>query len=614
MAVIHILSPLVADMIAAGEVVERPSSVVKELLENSVDAGAKNITVDIHGGGASCIRVTDDGSGMAPDDAGNCFLRHATSKLLDARGLETIATLGFRGEALAAISAVSRVTLVTRRAQDDAGTCVEVAAGEILEVHDIGCPKGTDFTVRDLFFNTPARLKFMKSDRSEGAACGNAALRVALGRPDVSIRCLRDGKEEFFTPGDGRASSAVYALMGRETAKTMLEVNCQGEGVKVSGFTSSPAVGRGNRAMQYFFINGRAFRSLIVQTALEQAYKNTLLTGRYPACALYITLSPGAVDVNVHPTKQEVKFSREGQVFDAVYQGVLAALREEGRTAEIVLSRGTEKKLEAGTAPASAAPPTGRAPQTPARAGAVLSSVEQTRLPMHSPVAVYGSRPVTGAPAYAVQNSKREAAAKPASAAPPKTSAPQKAPGEEWHVVGEVLKTYIVVEKGEDVLLIDKHAAHERLNFDRLKAQGRQVMAQGLLVPETFRPRHEDLECILKNQAFLREMGFEIELFGDGDLALRAVPADMDPAEGASALEQICQKLRRGVTDLSRDEALQTIACKAAIKAGRSSDPRELRLLAEKVVSGAVRYCPHGRPVVVTLTKKELDKQFKRIV
>ena len=345
MAVINILSPHVADMIAAGEVVERPGSVIKELMENAVDAGAKNIVVELRGGGATYIRVTDDGCGMAPDDAGNCFLRHATSKLHDETGLEAISTMGFRGEALAAISAVSRIELITRREEDEAGTQIEVEAGDIQRVKSVGCPKGTTFTVRDIFYNTPARLKFMKSDRAEASFCVQTALRTALGHPDVSMRCIRDGKEEFFTPGDGKADSAVYALLGREAALAMLPVAYTGDGITVNGFVSSPAGGRGNRAMQFFFVNGRTIRSQSLQAAVEQAYKNTLLVGRFPACVLYIELSPGAVDVNVHPTKSEVKFSSEKKVFDAVYYGTLNAVSGEKPSLEVSLSRGTEKKL-----------------------------------------------------------------------------------------------------------------------------------------------------------------------------------------------------------------------------------------------------------------------------
>ena len=323
---INILSPHVADLITAGEVVERPASAVKELLENAFDAGARTVVAEIRAGGRELIRVTDDGCGMSPEDAGVCFLRHATSKLSDERGLEAIGTLGFRGEALAAIASVSRITLTTRERGAAVGVRMELNAGEIESMEETGCPEGTTIRVRDLFFNTPARQKFLGSDRSETAGCVQAALRCALGRPEVSVRCLRDGQEEFFSPGDGRADSAVYALLGRDFAAGLKPVDTENEGVGVTGFVSDPGHCRGNRSGQYFFVNGRSIRSRTMQAALEQAYKNLAMVGKFPACVLYITLPNGLVDVNVHPTKAEVKFAREKAVFDGVYYGALAAL------------------------------------------------------------------------------------------------------------------------------------------------------------------------------------------------------------------------------------------------------------------------------------------------
>ena len=621
MAVIHVLSPHVADMIAAGEVVERPGSVVKELMENAVDAGARNITVELMAGGAVFLRVKDDGCGMAPDDAGNCFLRHATSKLQDERGLEAIATMGFRGEALAAIAAVSRIELRTRRAEDAEGTYVSVEGGEIQEMRPDGCPRGTTFTVRDLFYNTPARLKFMKSDRAEGAYCVQLALRVALGRPDISVRCLRDGKEEFFTSGDGKISSAVYALLGRDMALSMLPVLGENEGVKVRGFVSSPSAGRGNRAMQYFFVNGRSIRSATLQAAVEQAYKNTLLTGRFPACALYIELSPGAVDVNVHPTKSEVKFSHEKRVFDAVYYAALAAVTGENRTMEMDLSRGTQKKL-APTPPPRQEPPSPTRRPAPAADGSVS---------VRSPEPAYNRGSAARTPRYTVVQEVFAPSARPAEpAAPPaRTERPAPAPEAEQttlfeepaapekstaRLVGEVMKTYIVAERGDAMLLIDKHAAHERINFDRLKAEGRQIMSQTLLAPEPWHPSREDLEAVGENAELLAELGFAWEPFGEEDIIVRGVPEALDPAETVPALEEICEKLRRGSRDLIHDDVLHTIACKAAIKAGWDTDPAELQTLVDRVASGEIKYCPHGRPVAVELTRKELDKQFSRIV
>ena len=645
MPVINILSPHVADMIAAGEVVERPGSVVKELMENAVDAGAKNITVELKGGGATFIRVTDDGCGMAPEDAGNCFLRHATSKLKDEHGLEAIATMGFRGEALAAISAVSRVELLTRRGEDEQGTRVTVEGGDIRDMGPAGCPRGTSFTVRDLFYNTPARLKFMKSDRAEGGSCVQLALRVALGRPDVSVRCIRDGKEEFFTAGDGKPSSAVYALLGRDIALSMLPAEGENEGVRVRGFVSSPAAGRGNRAMQYFFVNGRSIKSPILQAAVEQAYKNTLLVGRFPACVIYIDINPGAVDVNVHPTKNEVKFSGEKKVFDGVYYAALNAVRGENRTLQMDLSAGTKKKLEPLSRPRPEETPAeapSPAPMSPARA-----EVRSPAPVYHTSAPAFSRRPV---PAPSVPAAVRESyaailtphrepsrrpEADPAPAVRPSVPAspprPTPAPEPEQatlfeetaapagkkpapRLVGEVMKTYIVAEVGDAMLLIDKHAAHERMNFDRLKARGGPIMSQALLTPEPWRPAREDLEALEQNRALLSELGFELDSFGEEDVIVRGVPDALDPAQTVPALEEICEKLRRGRRDLMRDEILQTISCKAAIKAGWDTDPAELQVLVEKVASGEIKYCPHGRPVAVSLTRKELDKQFKRIV
>ena len=638
MAVINILSPHVADMIAAGEVVERPGSVVKELMENAADAGAKHITVEIEGGGATCVRVTDDGCGMAPEDAGNCFLRHATSKLRDERGLEAIATMGFRGEALAAISAVSRVTLTTRRAEDEEGTLVEVTAGDIQAVKPTGCPKGTVFTVRDLFFNTPARLKFMKSDRAEAAHCVNLALKVALGRPDISVRCIRDGKEEFFTPGDGKAESAVYSLLGRDIALSMLPIAGENEGVSVHGFISKPAAGRGNRAQEHFFVNGRAIRSQILQAAVEQAYKNNLLVGRFPACVVYIELSPGAVDVNVHPTKSEVKFSGEKRVFDAVHYSAINALAGRARPMEMTISKGTEKKLAPVPARTEAAEkPTSKPYVIPGITGPE-KSVERPSVRVSSPEPTYSGRstgasyrpaprpdwlktpgPVPEKPKTAPAPMIREEPVSPVekpvlteAAEPPK---PMEAVGAEpVRLVGEVLRTYILAEQGENVYLIDKHAAHERMNFDRLKAMGHEVMSQSLLIPETWRPSREEREALEENAAVLEQLGFRVEPFGEDDLIVRAVPEGMDPAQTVPALEEIAGKLSRGGGDLARDEILQTISCKAAIKAGWDTDPAEMQVLVDKVISGEIKYCPHGRPVAVVLTRKELDRQFKRIV
>lgn len=656
MAVINVLSPHVADMIAAGEVVERPASVVKELMENSFDAGAKNVTVEIRGGGATYIRVTDDGVGMAREDAGVAFLRHATSKLHDERGLEAISTMGFRGEALAAISAVSRIELRTRLRGTDEGTLVTLDGGDIQDMTPCGCPEGTTMIVRDLFYNTPARLKFLKSDRSEASACTLAALRCALGRPEVSVRFIRDGSEEFFSPGDGRPDSCAYSLLGRELASTLLEITSEDDGVRVHGFVSSPSAGRGSRGAQYFFCNGRFIKSALLQAAVEQAYKNTLLTGRYPACVIYLELGCGSVDVNVHPAKTEVKFSYEKKVFDLVYHAALYALSGESRTGVTVTGKPVERpavkedlteKPAAGTGFTAkpSVPPVSRAavqeerPAAPVRADftpvRTAVSVKRDDSPARrassgggmsgfmSQDVPYQTRIDLAPPRFSTANDTKSVdttVSEPILNQQPVEKPVQNVesfPVPDHKIVGEALKTYIIVEVGEELIWIDKHAAHERMIFDRLKTQTGEIMSQRLLAPVTLRLDGESMELIEKNADLLSALGFELDAFGEREYILRALPADMLPGDAAAAVEEIYEKLRRG-KDLSaadaRDEILHTVACKAAIKAGWDTDTRELERIAEAVLSGRVKYCPHGRPVSITMTRRDLDKQFKRIV
>ena len=643
---IQILSPHLADLIAAGEVVERPASVVKELVENAFDAGARTVTVELRGGGATYLRVTDDGCGMTPEDAGIAFLRHATSKLHDAQGLEAIGTMGFRGEALAAISAVSHITLTTRRRGAPSGTHMTLDAGEIQDMYETGCPEGTTMIVRDLFYNTPARRKFLKTDRAEGAACAAAALRCALGRPDVSVRCIRDGEEIFFSPGDNKLDSCVYSLLGRELAKTLLPCEGEVDGVRVHGFISSPSAGRGSRAQQHFFCNGRWIRSAALQAALEQAYRNTLLVGRFPACVLYIELSCAAVDVNVHPAKTEVKFTHERAVFDAVYYGARAALEAEkepvatlSKTAAkpepapnadpFVPSAPKAAPAQHPSAPASAAPAFAPArtyaPAAPAEEAVAFRSPTASAFaaPRVAPPPVFASpaSPVPGTPPApepvmpVVQPVQTAIEPEPAVPSPLESAAPPAEPPA--RLIGEAMHTYILVEKGETLILIDKHAAHERINFDRLRQSPADIPSQTLLEPLPFTPDASDADVLQQYGNVLAELGFTLEPFGRNDYILRGVPAQLDAADALPALEEICAQLRHGArmdAQSVRDEVLKTVACKAAIKAGWQTEPEELLRLADAVCAGEVKYCPHGRPVAVTLTRRELDKLFKRIV
>ena len=651
MPVIHVLSPHVADLIAAGEVVERPASAVKELLENAVDAGARTVVLELRAGGRDYIRVTDDGVGMAPEDAGVCFLRHATSKLSDERGLEAIGTLGFRGEALAAISAVSRITLTTRRRGAAMGVRVEVEAGEIVSMEETGCPEGTTITVRDLFYNTPARQKFLGTDRSEGAACVQSALRTALGRPDVSFRCLRDGQEEFFSPGDGTAKSAVYALLGRDAAAGLLPAETESDGVTVKGFVSAPGYCRGNRGAQYFFCNGRPIRSRALQAALEQAYKNTAMVGKFPGCVLYITLPNGLVDVNVHPTKAEVKFAKEKPVFDGVYYGTLAALGQKSAPqamsgAPLAPETGSAaprgdffRTMDAGTFrqtyAASPSRRTGGYPvrdSAPYRAASPAAPKPVSSAPVSVPVRTYtpdipsGSAPRSPVPAPeapvsptvpAAPVKKEIPAPETAETAPEQTVLDEAFRAEPVRYIGEALNVYILLEQGDRLLLIDKHAAHERILFDKMRLNEKPLMPQELLEPQPFNTDPDGAALLEENAALMARLGFALDAFGDTAFLIRAVPAQLDAASAVPLLEELVEKLREGrslsVSDVW-ERLAATVACKAAIKGGWVTEREELLSLAEKVLAGEVTHCPHGRPVMAVFTRAELDKRFGRIV
>jgi len=597
MSVINILPPQLADMIAAGEVVERPASVIKELMENSIDAGADSVTVEIKNGGSTFIRVIDNGCGMSPDDAGLAFTRHATSKLSSAKGLESIATMGFRGEALAAISSVSRIVLTTCLKGSTEGCMVELEGGEITDMRLAGCPEGTTITVSNLFYNTPARLKFLKSDRAEAQACVAAGMRCALGRPDIQVRFIKDGVEEFFSPGDGDISSCVYNVLGREYRSSLLACSGTSDGISVNGYVSSPREGRGNRSGQYFYCNGRHIKSQLLQAAVEQAYKNTLLTGRFPSCMLYLTLDCGSVDVNVHPAKTEVKFSEEKKVYDAVYYAVLSALSSESRVFEDI---------------------------PVAKERSVTYSAPKSRdFYKHMSTKAFRSANELYAPKKTSKESEQFATKPspvPVSKAPvdEKPHVPVSAPFEEpYRFIGEAMQTYIIIEKDENLILIDKHAAHERMNFDALKARGGEIMSQMLMVPVTLKLKGEEADVLESNIKLISSCGFEVEPFGDEEYVIRAVPEDIEASDAGNALKEIIGKISSfGLSDPAslKDEILHTVACKAAIKAGWDTSREELEKIAAKVVSGEIKYCPHGRPVSTVISRRDLDKMFKRIV
>ena len=622
----------VADLIAAGEVVERPASVVKELMENAIDAGADKLTVEIQHGGMALIRVTDNGCGIAPEETATAFLRHATSKLRTEYDLEAIGTLGFRGEALAAISAVSRVELLTRTQAHELGCALSLEGGAVVSQEEAGCPLGTTMVVKDLFYNTPARLKFMKKDSAEGAACFAMVQRVALSHPEVGVKFLRDGKQELLTPGDGQLKSALYAVLGRDMALGFTPVKGSGEEMSVTGFVSLPTCCRGSRGYQHFFVNGRYVKSRTMMAALEEAYANQKMVGKFPGCVLHLTTKLNAVDVNVHPTKQEVKFGSDKKVFDAVYYAVKSTLEADRtrpsavaespaprliprQTVDTVTPNQTSLPLRDTAAPRTAAPcvpPVVNIPTVrPATAPAPVRSqpakpayVPPVRMEEPAPVSKPAEeKPVPPEPV-------------PVPAPPPPPPEPQPQLEEEpWRLAGEVLNTYIIVEQGDKVLLIDKHAAHERMNFDRLKAAGYRPMVQSLLTPVVFTPPAEEGAALLSHLPLLGRFGFEAEDFGGGALIVRSAPSDVAAGEIPDLLLELAGKLLTcGTADpeAARDALLHTMACKAAIKGGQKNDRAELEKVAKAVMAGEVKYCPHGRPVAIELTRGQLEKRFGR--
>ena len=643
---IQCLPPHVADLIAAGEVVERPASVMKELLENAIDAGASAIVAEIERGGLTYIRITDNGCGIPAEQLPTAFLRHATSKLRAAADLAAIGTLGFRGEALAAIAAVSRVDIFSRAAGEDMGASLHLEGGVPGQTEPTGCPEGTTICVRDLFYNTPARMKFMKKDSAEGTAVSGVVQHLALSHPDVSFKLIRDGQEVLHTPGDGQLLSAVYAAMGRDFALGLLPISGSGGDVKVEGFVTKPLNGHGSRGKQVFFVNDRFVKSQLLTAALEEAYKNQLLKGRFPGCVLHVTLPADMVDVNVHPAKTVVKFVSDKTVFDAVYYTILDALNAEKAPQRAEKEPSFFQKMTAQEFKAKAAAPVEEKkplgsfvsrPAALATKNVIRDSVPAMAQRPHSAETVYvrdvaaqpeqpivTASPLTGRTYEITPPEKAETPAEvipePVQEAIPLPQEPEQQTMEPvkeapWRMVGEVLKTYIICEDDRDnVWLIDKHAAHERLRFDALKASRQPLMAQPLLPPVTVELEAEAYAAALDNLSLLQEFGFVCEDFGGGTVLIREVPADILAADAAVTLEELAQKLTLGRADPegARDELLHTMACKSAIKAGMTTDAAELAALVEKVQSGEILYCPHGRPVKYKLSKYDIEKMFKR--
>lgn len=689
MGKVQVLDKHTAELIAAGEVVERPASVVKELVENSIDAGAGAITIELKGGGVRYIRITDDGEGISHDDVPTAFLRHATSKIKEKEDLDAISTLGFRGEALASIAAVARVEMITRTADEETGTHFVIEGGETVTYDECGCAKGTTIIIRDIFYNTPARMKFLKKDVYEGNAVATLIDRIALSHPDVSIRLIREGKQTLMTSGDGQLKNAIYSVFGRDFSSGLIPVNYTYGNIKVNGFTSKPTESRPNRSMQIFFINGRYCRSTTMQTALEQSYKGSIMVGKHPSCVLNVEIDCSAVDVNVHPAKLEVRFTNERPVFEGVYYAVKTSLENSDERREAVIKQRTpEEQRKLFAPPEKAAPVQTTLPlvqsKTPLRdnvaaeenksksqiaAKALLGSeTEGSGSVLKLNDSGFGTQPaVYSASLYRkdvpkpprtaksfgidisaddefVQEKQREEAVPviktaetEAVVAPVLSTAeikeekndiaePQKEVEESvkpdnfslesTRIIGEAFETYIIIEKQNELILIDKHAAHERLIYEKLISNGTGSAAQTLLEPLSITLEKLQYNVLLDNAELMSKAGFDIEDFGPGTVIVRAVPMVMCDFDIPAAVMEIADNLSQGkMTTMTErlDNMYHTIACRSAIKAHDRSLDKELEALVMQLAENTdIRYCPHGRPISITITKREIEKNFGR--
>ncbi len=643
---INLLDKSVYELIAAGEVIERPSSVIKELAENAIDAGAHIITVEIKRGGITYMRITDNGCGISYEDVPLAFRRHATSKVYNASDLESINTLGFRGEALASVAAVSRIEMVTKRHEDELGTSYKIEGTQPLEYDRTGCADGTSIIIRDLFYNTPARLKFLKKDVTEGNYCANVVEKLALSHPDISFRFIRDGKQTVFTPGDADYFSSIHAVFGKQFAAGMIPVDGIYREIGVTGFVSSPLFTRSNRSMQNFFINGRSVKSPVCCSALEEAFRNSIMTGKFPACVLNVNLDPAALDANISPAKTEVRFSNDKAVFDAVYYAVKNSLLGYDESREIILpsagnsgSRNDFSERSEGVqkAPTLAVPTGGSVsaetntdvrpdPESfhrisvPFRFPAPEERAEQTVLPELENELTGAGPPRTEEPpleelpgfAYLTQKSfeKRDGPSKPEEPKP-REDIP------EIRVIGELFKTYILCESGESLILIDKHAAHERINFERFKKE-RSCDVQFLLEPKEVFLLPEEYEAVSNFSAQLERVGISLRFESGGKVIVDGLPETLAESDPEDLLQSIAETLAQNNTNAEGmlfDDVLHTMACKASIRGGENQDISELAYLADIVLrDNDIRYCPHGRPVLTQVSKQQIEKYFGRIV
>lgn len=671
MSRINVLDKHVAELIAAGEVVERPSSVVKELVENSIDAGSNNITVEIKNGGKTFIRIADNGCGIERDDVRIAFLRHATSKVKIQDDLDSISTLGFRGEALASVSAVANVELITCADTEEIGTFYSVSAGEEVELSDTGCPKGTTIIVRDLFFNIPARQKFLKKDVSEGNAIAQVIDRIALSHPEIAFTFIRDSKVTLKTSGDGKLNSAIYSVFGRDFANSMIEVDYKLGPVEVKGYISKPESARPTRSMQTFFVNGRFVKTRTAAAAVDEAAKGSIMVGKFLSCVLNISMSFSAVDVNVHPAKIEVRFVNERPIFDAVYHAVKSALLSNDERKKVQLfSNATDKpKIEPFTYSTVKTVKPVETPETKSkifttpqnkplyersnsvndigkRTEAFLESLEvikKDEASRNTVINIFEEEPKVSNPTETafvpeiieeenindevpvateiteplikteVQEKKSEGFAE--SSAPVLLSSDFEKKADDFRYIGEVFSTYILVEIDNKLMLVDKHALHERIIYERLKNEA-DTYSQMLLMPLTVTLQKDEYNAAVENLDLFSKAAFEVEDFGNGTLMVRSCPQFLDSAEVESSIAEMACYLCQNKLDIfteKMDWIFHNVACRAAVKAGNKSKPSELiDLVRQMLLNPALKTCPHGRPVCVELTKNEIEKQFGR--
>ena len=653
---INILDKHVAELIAAGEVVERPSSVIKELVENSIDAGATSVTVEIKNGGVTFMRVSDNGDGILREDIRPAFVRHATSKVREENDLNSIMTLGFRGEALASISSVSHLELITKACDEEIGTRYLIEGGEELSLDDAGCPDGTTFIIRDLFYNVPARMKFLKTDVCEGNAVSNVVDKIALSHPEIAITYIKDGKTVLRTPGDGKLLSAIYAVYGRDFARSLIPVDYALNHIHVYGFISKPEFARPNRNMQNFFINHRFVISKTAMAAISEACKGSVMVGKFPCCVLNIDMSFSAVDVNVHPTKLEVRFVNERPVFDAVYHAVKTALLAgdkpvEGKVNPAVkinpfeLAKKAFRERDEAKAPAPVKPVV--------KEKDVFDLLDEEPAPARKPIEMApavadSARPFDLYSKTAVASEKRreeiieqhrqEAAEQreseviaeviygdpsaPLQPSVPETETAEPAPliemsEDTFRYIGEAFKTYIIVEKNDrELMLIDKHAAHERIIFERLKREKGSGYSQMLLTPVTVTLNKIDYNSVLENKDILQEAGFEVESFGEGVIAVRSAPQYLAAEDIEPSVIEMAGYLSENKKEIISEKMewiYHNVSCRAAIKGGNRSTDRELIDLVRTIGDEDIRHCPHGRPVCVTLSRREIERLFGRV-